>query len=183
MTKTKEMQLVGKYVKSADPDTAEMLKREDGITTLKGIGEYVLGCDPERFDRIIEDHLADEAEEQRALDAYVDADKWTTSGSSNYQRWRKTELWLHASGRKSAALTQELLVLDQICGLDFDTEYAIWLDSKRGKWCVGRIDSLRFSLGVDPQYEAELKADYSFDTRGQAEHLVLNVALRAGATS
>lgn len=60
MTENQKLQLVGKAVKAADPDTAAMLRREDGITSLKGIGEYVLGCDPEQFDRIIEDHISDQ---------------------------------------------------------------------------------------------------------------------------
>lgn len=37
---------VGRAVKSADPDTARMLRREDGVTSFEGIGRYVLGCDP-----------------------------------------------------------------------------------------------------------------------------------------
>ena len=59
MTHSKKLQIVGRALKSGDPDTAAMLRREDGVTSLRGLGAYVYDTDIDQFNRTIEHYLQD----------------------------------------------------------------------------------------------------------------------------
>ena len=119
----------------------------------------------------------------------VIADDREWHGSSGFSCWRKVTLWLDTSvgdrGGSVAMPTVQLLVLESICGLEFDTDHGVWLDDESGLWNIGRLDSIRLidTAWLPGNPGAELAIDYGYETRGGAMQAIYNMALRAGATS
>lgn len=122
------------------------------------------------------------------IDEVIEEDR-ECYGSSGFSAWRKTTLWMTTSvGNRGGSVnlpTAPLLVLESICGLEFDTDHAMWLDHETGLWNIGRLDSIRLidSAWTPGEPGAELAIDYGYETRGGAMQAIFNMALRAGATS